>query len=50
MHPIAELDKALRPVLSDEVASVHQIFSGPVGGDALLLLDIRRGRHARRSC
>ena len=26
-------------VLSDDVASVHQIFSGPVGGDALLILD-----------
>jgi chemotaxis protein CheC len=39
VHPIAALDKALRTVLSDDVASVHQIFSGPVGGDALLLLD-----------
>jgi len=26
-------------VVSDEVASVHQIFSGPVAGDALLILD-----------
>jgi chemotaxis protein CheC len=39
VHPIAELNNALRPVLSDNVASVHQIFSGPVGGDALLILD-----------
>ena len=39
IHPIAELSQALRPVLSDSVASVHQIFSGPVGGDALLILD-----------
>ena len=39
VHPIAELTRALRPLLSDEVASVHQIFSGPVGGDALLVLD-----------
>ena len=39
IHPIAELNKALRLVLSDQVASVHQIFSGPVGGDALLILD-----------
>jgi chemotaxis protein CheC len=39
IHPIAELDRALRLVLSDQVASVHQIFSGPVGGDALLILD-----------
>jgi chemotaxis protein CheC len=39
VHPIGSLDQALRLVLSDHVASVHQIFSGPVGGDALLILD-----------
>jgi chemotaxis protein CheC len=39
IHPIGELNKALEVVLSDEVASVHQIFSGPVAGDALLILD-----------
>ncbi len=39
VHPIAALDAVLRRVVQDEVASVHQIFSGPVGGDALLLLD-----------
>lgn len=39
VHPISELGGALRPLLSDNVASVHQIFSGPVGGDALLILD-----------
>jgi len=39
VHPISELNKALRSVLDDQVASVHQIFSGPVGGDALLILD-----------
>jgi chemotaxis protein CheC len=39
VHPISELNKALRTVLDDQVASVHQIFSGPVGGDALLILD-----------
>jgi chemotaxis protein CheC len=39
VHPMADLVKALRPLLSDDVASVHQIFSGPVGGDALLVLD-----------
>jgi len=26
-------------VITDEVASVHQIFTGPVAGDALLVLD-----------
>lgn len=39
VHPIGDLDKALRSVLEDQVASVHQIFSGPVAGDALLILD-----------
>ena len=39
IHPMDQLSAALRPVLSDNVASVHQIFSGPVGGDALLILD-----------
>ena len=39
VHAIEELNNALRLVLDDEVASVHQIFSGPVGGDALLILN-----------
>ena len=39
VYPIDQLNGALRQVVSDEVASVHQIFSGPVGGDALLILD-----------
>ena len=39
VHPIDELGQALRLVLEDQVASVHQIFSGPVGGDALLILN-----------
>ncbi len=37
--PDRRAGQALRPLLSDDVASVHQIFSGPVGGDALLILD-----------
>jgi chemotaxis protein CheC len=39
IHPIGELNQALHLLLTDDVASVHQIFSGPVAGDALLLLD-----------
>ena len=39
IHPIAELRKALGQVVTEDVASVHQIFSGPVAGDALLILD-----------
>lgn len=39
VHPVSELNSALRTLVSEQVASVHQIFSGPVGGDALLVLD-----------
>jgi chemotaxis protein CheC len=39
IHPIAELRGALGTVIQEDVASVHQIFSGPVAGDALLILD-----------
>ena len=39
IHPIQELAGALRAFVEDQVATVHQIFSGPVGGDALLVLD-----------
>jgi chemotaxis protein CheC len=39
VHAIVDLEKVLRTVVQDDVASVHQIFSGPVAGDALLLLD-----------
>lgn len=39
VHPIVELREALERLGMRDVASVHQIFSGPVGGDALLILD-----------
>jgi len=40
MCPIEQMATNLRPLLqNEEVASVHQIFSGPVEGDALLVLD-----------
>jgi chemotaxis protein CheC len=39
MCPIDELSDNLRPFVQEEVATVHQIFSGPVAGDALLVLD-----------
>jgi chemotaxis protein CheC len=39
VHPIQEVGDALSSVLKGEVASVHQVFSGPVAGNALLLLD-----------
>jgi chemotaxis protein CheC len=39
IHPVEELSASLEKVIHSEVASVHQIFSGPVAGDALLILD-----------
>ena len=41
IHPIEQLAVALRELVDDQVATVHQIFSGPVGGDALLVLDFK---------
>lgn len=43
MCPVGQLGDALRPYISGEIASVHQVFSGPVGGDALLVLDQQSG-------
>jgi chemotaxis protein CheC len=39
IHPISSLAPALKVVANEDVASVHQIFSGPVAGDALLILN-----------
>jgi chemotaxis protein CheC len=39
IHPVAQLNATLVKYMSGEVASVHQEFGGPVGGDAMLLLD-----------
>jgi len=39
VHPIHEVSATLGKVMRGEVASVHQVFSGPVSGNALLLLD-----------
>jgi chemotaxis protein CheC len=36
---ISDLPAAVGSVIQEEVASVHQIFSGPVAGDALLILN-----------
>jgi chemotaxis protein CheC len=38
VHPIGELAGALRAYILGDIVTVHQIFSGPVSGDALLLL------------
>lgn len=39
IHPVDQLNATLAEYMSGEVASVHQEFGGPVGGDAMLLLD-----------
>jgi chemotaxis protein CheC len=39
MHPIEEIGPQLGLMVSGEVASVTQVFSGPLSGNALLLLD-----------
>ena len=39
IHPVEELNATLAEYMSGDVASVHQEFGGPVGGDAMLLLD-----------
>jgi len=38
-HPVKEVTRILARSIQGEVASVHQVFTGPVGGNALLLLD-----------
>src|SRR5688572_24418774 len=39
IHPIGELTGLLSGVVQGQVASVTQVFSGPVSGNALLLID-----------
>ena len=52
MCPVDELSDRLRPVIQGDVASIHQIFSGSVVGDALLVIDRQMGRRyaRRRDC
>ncbi len=38
--PINDLEPALRRLVRGEVATVHQIFGGPMAGDAFLMLDL----------
>ncbi|HEX8501039.1 MAG TPA: hypothetical protein VF659_10670 [Pyrinomonadaceae bacterium] len=39
VHPTAGLPAALAKFIPGEIASIHQVFGGPVAGDALLLLN-----------
>ncbi|HWD19998.1 MAG TPA: chemotaxis protein CheC [Verrucomicrobiae bacterium] len=39
IHKVSEITPMLQKVIEGEVASVHQVFGGPISGDAILLLD-----------
>ena len=39
IYPVSELSTRLGEFLPAELASVHQVFTGPLAGDALLLLN-----------
>lgn len=39
VYPLQELKNALGGVVAGQIATVHQVFSGPIAGDALLVLD-----------
>ena len=39
VHLIAEIAESLQKMIKGDVVSVNQIFSGPINGNALLLLD-----------
>jgi chemotaxis protein CheC len=39
VYPTSELNKALVNFVPGDVASIHQVFVGPIAGDALLLLN-----------
>ena len=39
VRPLDQLNQTLTGLMKDQVASVHQVFTGPVGGDAVLMLD-----------
>lgn len=39
VHPTGDLNGALAKFVPGDVASIHQVFVGPIAGDALLLLN-----------
>jgi chemotaxis protein CheC len=45
LHLASELDSELSRFVPGEVAWIHQVFDGPVGGDALLLLNYEGAVH-----
>ena len=45
MHQVEEISQAVGGFVSGEVATVHQVFTGPVAGDAFLLLNFEGAVH-----
>ena len=45
VHSIDELSTVFSTLMKDEIATVHQIFSGSVAGSALLMLDYNGAVH-----
>lgn len=39
-YPIDQLQSALSKYVTGDVATIHQVFGGPVSGDAFMLLDV----------
>jgi chemotaxis protein CheC len=39
VRPLDQLNAALEELIQGDVASVHQVFTGPVAGDALLMMN-----------
>ncbi len=48
IHPIHELQDCLGEFIHEEIATVHQIFSGAVAGDAMLMLNYEGAVHLSR--
>jgi len=48
VHPIHELKDCLGEFVNEEIATVHQIFSGAVSGDAMLMLNYQGAVHLSR--
>lgn len=45
VHQVTAISHAVRGFVSGEVATVHQVFTGPVAGDAFLLLNFDGAVH-----
>ena len=39
LYPLSEMHRGLESLKGDEITSVHQVFSGKLSGDAMLLMD-----------